>query len=144
MNDVDEQNGMAERTGLDEQFGDGTTRRLEDVAALCRRAEQLAAKGRDWYDSDPDLQVPHLAADALVLKLGAAVRRLPEQFLQEHRGDPSWRRAIGMRHRLAHEYDAVDYDLVWGVVSQHAAQLCGHVEELLTDAGPDGDPPVPP
>ena len=23
MNDVDEQNGMAERTGLDEQFGDG-------------------------------------------------------------------------------------------------------------------------
>lgn len=129
---------------MDERYGEGATQRLRDIASLCQRAEQFAARGRDWYDSDPDLQVPHLAADALVLKLGEAVRRLPEPFLQDHRGDPSWRRAIGMRHRLAHEYDAVDYELVWGVVSQHAAQLRVRVEELLAGGEQDVEPPGQP
>ncbi|MDO5535728.1 MAG: DUF86 domain-containing protein [Propionibacteriaceae bacterium] len=102
------------------------------MVALCERAELMAARGREWYDSDPELGVPKLAADSLVLKLGEAVRRLPEGFLAEHQHEPTWRRAIGMRHRLAHEYDAVDYELVWGVVSRHAAELRRRVEELLS------------
>lgn len=64
-------------SALDERYGRGTADRLRDVATLCRRAELLAARGRDWYDSDPELHVPKLAADCLVLKLGEAVRRLP-------------------------------------------------------------------
>lgn len=102
---------------------------------LCRRAEALAARGRDWYDSDPELGVPHLAADSLVLKLGEAVRRLPEAFLQERAARPTWRRAIGMRSRIAHDYEAIDYEIVWQVVSVHAADLREHVEDLLEDRG---------
>lgn len=41
------------------------------------------------------------------------------------------RRPIGMRHRLAHDDDAVDYDLVWGVVATHAATLRARVESPL-------------
>lgn len=122
-------------TSVDDHYGPGTADRLRDVAKFCQRAEQLAARGRDWYDSDPELHVPKLAADSLVLKLGEAVRRLPEAFLADHQTDPEWRRAIGMRHRLAHDYDAVDYELVWGVVSRHAAGLRGRVESLIADAG---------
>lgn len=118
-------------TTLDERYEPGTASRLRDVAQFCGRAEQLAARGRGWYDSDPELDVPKLAADSLVLKLGEAVRRLPDAFLADHRSDPVWRRAIGMRHRLAHDYDAVDYELVWGVVSVHAAELRRRVEVLL-------------
>lgn len=118
-------------SSLDDRYGAGTADRLRDVARLCRRAERLAARGRDWYDSDPDLDVPKLAADALVLKLGEAVRRLPEDFLEDQAQDREWRRAIGMRHRLAHDYDAVDYELVWGVVSLHAGALRQQVEEIL-------------
>lgn len=66
-----------------------------------------------------------------MLKLGEAVRRLPAAFLEDHRSDPTWRRAIGMRHRLAHDYDAVDDELVWRVVSSHAAELRRRVEDLL-------------
>ena len=123
-------------SALDERYGRGTADRLRDVAALCRRAELLAARGRDWYDSDPELHVPKLAADCLVLKLGEAVRRLPDDFLTEHRPDSAWRRAIGMRRRLAHGYDAVDYELVWGVVSTHARELRRRIESLLeTESG---------
>lgn len=117
-------------TPIDDSYGAGTSDRLRDVARLCQRAEQLAARGRDWFDSDPELNVPKLAAESLVRKLGEAVRRLPEAFLADHRSDPAWRRAIGMRHRLAHDYDAVDYELVWGVVSRHAVELRHRVEDL--------------
>lgn len=120
-------------SSLDDRYGAGTADRLRDVARLCRRAERLAARGRDWYDSDPDLDVPKLAADALVLKLGEAVRRLPEDFREDQAQDREWRRAIGMRHRLAHDYDAVDYELVWGVVSRHAGALRQRVEEILEE-----------
>lgn len=118
-------------TSLDERYGPGTHSRLADIAALCQRAELLAARGVDWYESDPELSVPKLAADSLVLKLGEAVRRLPQPFLTAHRADPVWRLAIGMRNRLAHKYDATDYLLVWQVVSVHAAQLRSRVDELL-------------
>lgn len=117
--------------GASEPLDPQTRRRLEDVARLCRRAEALAARGRDWYDSDPRDEVPHLAADSIVLKLGEAVRRLPDDFLAERRADPTWRRAIGMRHRIAHDYDAVDYDIVWTVICVHAAALRERVETLL-------------
>lgn len=120
-------------SAVDDLYGPGTADRLRDVARFCHRAERLAARGRGWYDSDPDLHVPKLAADSLVLKLGDAVRRLPDDFLAEHRSDPEWRRAIGMRHRLAHDYDAVDYELVWGVVSRHAAVLRARVEALIAE-----------
>ncbi|MFZ2260323.1 MAG: HepT-like ribonuclease domain-containing protein [Luteococcus japonicus] len=106
-------------------------RQLEDIVRLCRRCEALAAQGRAWFDGDPILEVPHLAADSMVLKLGEAVRRLPEGFLHERAADPTWRRAIGMRHRIAHEYDAIDYEIVWQVISVHAAALRERVEEFL-------------
>lgn len=118
----------------------GIRRRLEDIIRLCRHAEALAARGREWYDSDPELGVPHLAADSLVLKLGEAVRRLPEDFLRDRAEQPTWRRAVGMRNRLAHEYDAVDYEIVWQVISVHAADLRHHIETLLEDREGDPDP----
>lgn len=119
-------------TSIDDRYGAGTSDRLADVARLCLRAEQLGARGRAWYDSDPDLDVPKLAADSLVLKLGEAVRRLPDQFLDDHRADPAWRRAIGMRNRIAHDYDAVDYEIVWDVASRHAAELHERIDALLS------------
>lgn len=120
-----------EEAALDSRYAPGTARRLADIAQLCGRAERLAARGREWYDSDPELAVPHLAAESLVLKIGEAVRRLPASFIEEHNAEAAWRRAVGMRHRLAHEYDAVDPELVWAVVSVHAGALRLEVERLL-------------
>lgn len=125
-------------TSLDDRYGPGTAAQLRDVAALCERAQRMAARGRSWFDGDPELNVPQLAADSLVLKLGEAVRRLPDGFLVDHRPDPAWRRAIGMRHRIAHEYDAVDYEIVWAVISSHAGELRGRVEQLLIEQDTDG------
>ena len=65
-----------------------TIARLTDIVRLCHRAEAIAARGREWYDSDPDLEVPKLAADSVVLKLGEAVRRLPRASWTSVRATP--------------------------------------------------------
>ena len=117
-----------------------TIARLQDVVRLCRLAEALADRGREWYDSDPELNAPKLAADSVVLKMGEAVRRLPAGFLTEREDDPTWRRAVGMRHRIAHEYDAVDYEIVWTVIATHAGEL----ERRVHDAIALGAPATPP
>ena len=41
-----------------------------------------------------------------------------------------------MRHRIAHEYDAVDYEIVWTVISRHARNLRLTVESLVGDSRP--------
>lgn len=112
---------------------DATYSRLDDIRRLCVRAEAVAARGRAWYDSDPELETPRLAADSLVLKLGEAVRRLPEDFLEARRSEPVWRRAIGMRNRIAHDSDAVDYEIVWQVISRHAGELRATIDDLLAE-----------
>ncbi len=38
-----------------------------------------------------------------------------------------------MRHRLAHQYDAIDYELVWQVVSAHAADLRASIQSMLAE-----------
>lgn len=118
---------------MERRLPEATVAQLRDITRICQRAESLAARGRDWYDSDPELNVPKLAADSLVLKLGEAVRRLPVEFTEPRRADPTWRRAIAMRHRIAHEYDAIDYEIVWTVVSRHARVLRLTVERLLEE-----------
>lgn len=107
---------------------------LEDIVRLCKHAEALADRGREWFDSDPDLIVPRLAGDSIVLKIGEAVNQLPQGFLDSRRDDPTWRRAIAMRHRIARECDAVDYEIVWQVLSLHAGTLRLTVEALLSDS----------
>ncbi len=57
-----------------------------------------------------------------VLHIGEAVSALPETFKSRHPFLP-WRRMIGMRHRLAHDYDGIDPALVWRTIREHLGEL---------------------
>ena len=47
-----------------------------------------------------------------VIVIGAAARRISGEF-QDHHPDVPWAEMIGMRNKLAHDYDDVDWSLVW-------------------------------
>jgi uncharacterized protein with HEPN domain len=63
---------------------------------------------RAAYDADEDLR---LALTHVVQTLGEAARRVSTPFQQAHPEVP-WRKIIGMRHKVVHDYLEVDYDLV--------------------------------
>ncbi len=58
--------------------------------------------------------------ERLIFVLGEAVVRIrdaDEAYLKEI---PSSRQIIGMRNRLAHDYDTINVDLLWMTATQHA------------------------
>lgn len=62
--------------------------------------------------------------------IGEATKRISQQFRQQHPEIP-WREMAGMRDVIAHEYDQLDFDVVWDVVQNKLPELLSLIEVLL-------------
>jgi uncharacterized protein with HEPN domain len=106
-----------------------TAEQLLYAEAVLREMTQLAARGRDVYDSDIAVK---RACQFNIIRLAADLERLGDTWLRTH-PDVPWRLIRGMRNRIAHNYRTVDNDIVWAVVDQYAADLHRALEtEILT------------
>ncbi|MBV8547164.1 MAG: DUF86 domain-containing protein [Acidobacteria bacterium] len=77
--------------------------------------------------------------DAIVRRLeviGEAARQVSKAFQQEHPEIP-WPTIIGMRHRLAHDYRNVDFDVVWETVQQKIPALIVELERFVIPDTPE-------
>ena len=62
--------------------------------------------------------------------IGEAVGRLDDAFKESH-PDVPWRAIRGLRNVVAHVYWAVDYDIVWNVVTAEVPPLHEQISTLL-------------
>lgn len=99
---------------------------LRHMLETTRRALGKARVGREAFDGDDTLQ---LALVHLIQILAEAGRRVSPETRSRHPEIP-WTQIIGMRHRVVHDYLAVDPDIVWAVVSGDLPEL----ERLLVRA----------
>ena len=91
---------------------------------MAKRAQRLIA-GR----TRPDLETNDEFQLALVRALqviGEAAWRISSTFQQAHPNLP-WQQIAGFRHRVVHDYFAIDYDIVWRIASQELQPL---IDEL--------------
>jgi uncharacterized protein with HEPN domain len=65
-----------------------------------------------------------------IVVIGEAVKRLSADFRNQHPTVP-WREIAGMRDILAHQYDRVEVDEIWGVIQDDIPQLLSMIEPLL-------------
>lgn len=68
-------------------------------------------------------------------KIGEAVTRLPDAFLDQHREVP-WRAMRGLRNAVAHEYDQVDYQLIWNALVHRLPREAEAWRHILGDDVP--------
>ena len=64
------------------------------------------------------------------LQIGENANDLSEQFITTHK-DIEWRKIIGLRHVIAHEYGSIDPDLLWGIVTKNIPELCNYCNKLI-------------
>ena len=75
-----------------------------------------------------------LAITHLLQIIGEAARRVSPDLRQAHPEIP-WSAAIGMRHRVVHDYFSVDYDIVWATATQDLPPLVRSLEALADVLG---------
>jgi uncharacterized protein with HEPN domain len=51
--------------------------------------------------------------------------------LRDRHSEIPWREIIGMRNRLIHSYDAVDYEIVWDVLANYAPALVEKIPAII-------------
>jgi uncharacterized protein with HEPN domain len=103
---------------------------LGHMLDMTRRAvKAIKTKSRAKYDKDDILR---LGLTHLVQVIGEAARKVSARFQRKHPEIP-WRKIIGMRHRIVHDYMRVDEDILWQVVTKDLPELLPLLEEILPE-----------
>jgi len=105
--------------------------RLRHMLDYSREAVALLRdRKRADLDSERTLGLAILRCVEIV---GEAASRVPADTQQRYPNIP-WPQIIGMRNRLVHGYDIVDYDIVWSTVTQDLPPLIAELENILSSS----------
>lgn len=102
---------------------------LQEIARLCLVGEEMGARGHDWYSADPS-NVPGLAAESVIIKIGENVSRLSVETTETHQ-EVAWSLIKRMRDRLAHHYEGTDYEAVWDTLIVDLPTVRAYIESVL-------------
>ncbi|HZA54407.1 MAG TPA: DUF86 domain-containing protein [Candidatus Udaeobacter sp.] len=63
--------------------------------------------------------------------IGEAANRLPEDFRAQHI-EIEWRRIIGLRNRIVHDYFNIDVEIVWEIIQKDLPNLKSKLSIIRT------------
>lgn len=99
-----------------------------DMIQAIEKAQRLSAGlGEAEFLADERTQ---WAVYSQIVILGEAAGRVDKEFQQAHPAIP-WSAVIGMRHRLVHGYDSVDWARVWKTLEDDLPELLQQLRKLL-------------
>jgi uncharacterized protein with HEPN domain len=104
------------------------TTRLRHMLDHALEAVQMARLHRR-EDLDSDRQL-NLALVRLIEIVGEAAARVSEEGRARWPGIP-WGGVVGLRNRLVHGYDNVDFDVLWQIIQVDLPPLIGELRRAL-------------
>lgn len=96
----------------------------------------IAGKDRASFDIDRMLRD---AVERRIEIIGEAARRISDPFQKSHPEIP-WRKIMGTRHVLAHDYDEVNPDIVWRIATVYLPELAVQLRGVIPSPPPNPDP----
>jgi len=102
--------------------------RLRHMLDHAREAVAMA-RGRSRGELDTDRQL-NLSLVRLLEIVGEAAGRVPTKERVRH-PDILWPEIVGLRNRLIHGYDSVDFDILWQIVADDLPLLIVALEKAL-------------
>jgi uncharacterized protein with HEPN domain len=64
--------------------------------------------------------------------IGEAANRVPEGFKAAH-PEIEWRRMVGLRNRIIHEYFGIDYETVWKIRNENIPELLDYIQQAIDE-----------
>lgn len=103
---------------------------VKDILDAMNKAEVLLTDVT--YDQFAcDFRIHYAVVRALEI-IGEATKRLPANLRDQYPAIP-WKGMAGMRDRIIHGYDMVDYEIVWNTVKDVIPSIRPLLEQILVD-----------
>ena len=100
---------------------------LEDILKFCSKIE-IYIKNLNKVDFENN----EMAIDAVLRNLeliGEASKRLSNDFINKNLNIP-WKKIIGLRNIVIHEYSDVDLDIIWDIVTKNIPETKENIQEI--------------
>ena len=101
---------------------------LADMLLAARNAVEFS-RGLTRQQFEQDALHQNAIVKAVEI-IGEAASRLSTET-KEELPEIDWSKIVGMRHRLVHDYFAVDYDVLWDVVHNDLPKLISQLEAIV-------------
>jgi uncharacterized protein with HEPN domain len=98
--------------------------------------EALALVGQRSQAEVEQDRITSLALTRLLEIVGEAAGRVAPERRIQHPEIP-WPQIVALRNRLIHGYDAVDFDIVWQILTLHLPPLVANLEAILQPPEPE-------
>ncbi|MDR2599604.1 MAG: DUF86 domain-containing protein [Oscillospiraceae bacterium] len=63
-------------------------------------------------------------------QIGELTTRLDDEFINTYNQIP-WRKMKGMRNRIVHDYDGIQFNIVWDVLTDFLPELIENIDEIM-------------
>ncbi len=93
------------------------------------REAMILSKGKSPQELVDD-RVVSLAIFRLMEIVGEAANRISPEQRSGHPEIP-WLQIVGLRNRLIHGYDAIDYEILWQILNHDIPELILSLERIL-------------
>lgn len=103
---------------------------LWDIREACKDILSFII-GLSFHDFSNNKMVRY-AIERQILVIGEAANHLSEEFINNSANIP-WRRIIGMRNIIAHEYGEILVERIWITAKDHIEDLLNNVNQFLDD-----------
>ncbi len=107
--------------------------RLRHMRDYAREAVDMI-RGRVRADLDTERQL-NLALVRLLEVVGEAAVRVTARTRETY-PDLPWSQMAGLRNRLIHGYDAVDFDILWDILTLDLPTLIQRLDDILQHLDP--------
>ena len=109
-------------------FKDDLTR-LQHMIDAAKEAVELAS-GKTKRDIENE-RVLNLSLVRLIEIVGEAANRISPEGREKYSSIP-WLQIIGMRNRLIHGYDNIDFEILYQTVNKDIPQLIAKIEKVIS------------
>ena len=103
---------------------------LQDmILSMNRIAEYMGSKTYDEFRRN------YLVVDAIVRNfeiIGEAAKNVPEEIKSSYPKVP-WKKMIGLRNLISHEYFGLDYEMLWKVATESIPENKRDIENIIFD-----------